>query len=146
MTAAQDAFAQEASTTMDVKSLTAAGAELALAAAETEARSKSLTVSIAVVDVAGNLLAFRRMDRAMPATVAAAIQKAQTAAQLGQPSKVLQDLVDGGKPSMLAIEGLRPLQGGMPLIVEGVVVGGIGVSGAAPDQDEGIARSGTEAI
>lgn len=132
--------------TRDVKSLTLDGARLALAAAEAEAQRRGLRLSIAVVDVAGNLLAFERLGNAMPVSVDAAVGKARTAALLGIPSKVLEDIVDGGKPSYLAIGGVSPLQGGVPLLVKGVVVGGIAGSGAAAEEDEAVAQAGAAAL
>ncbi|MCC7412622.1 MAG: heme-binding protein [Gammaproteobacteria bacterium] len=132
--------------TADVKSLTLDGARLALAAAEMEARRRGLRLSIAVVDVAGNLLAFERLGNAMPVSVDAALGKARTAALLGIPSKALEDIVDGGKPSYLAIGGVTPLQGGVPLMVKGVVVGGIASSGATAVEDEAVALAGASAL
>jgi glc operon protein GlcG len=140
-----EARAAEALTT-DVRNLTLEGARLALAAAEAEAGRRGLRLSIAVVDVGGNLLAFERLGNAMPVSVDAAVGKARTAALLGIPSRALEDIVDGGKPSYLAIGGLSPLQGGVPLLVKGVVVGGIAGSGAAPEEDEAVAKAGAAAL
>lgn len=122
------------------------GAMLALQAACREAQARGAQVSIAVVDVDGNLLAFQRIGAAFPATIQNAIAKASTSAQMGVPSLVLQELVDRAHPSYLAIAGLVPLQGGVPIKVAGKSVGGVGSSGAAADVDEAIAATGAAAI
>lgn len=122
------------------------GALRAMQAASEEARKRGLKVSIAVVDADGQLLAFERVGNAFHATIENAIAKASTAAQIGAGSVVLQKEVDGGKPSYLAILGLTPLQGGVPIVVAGKVVGGIASSGAPPEIDEFIASVGAKAL
>ncbi len=126
--------------------LSAEGARIALTAAEKAAAAKGIKVSIAVMDANGHLLAFQRMDGAMLVSIAASQDKAHTAATLGAPSKAFQDLVDQGKPSILAVKGISPLQGGVPITINGVVVGGIGGSGASAEDDEIIARAGADAV
>lgn len=126
--------------------LTAEGARRALAAAEKEASGKGLKLSIAVVDASGQLMAFQRMNDARLITVDVAIGKARTAAYLRSPSKVLEDMVNGGRPSLVGIEGIMPIQGGVPIIANGVVVGAIGTSGASPAEDEAVAKAGAAAL
>ncbi len=128
-----------------VRMLSSAGAATAVAAAQAEALRNGSKVVIAAVDAYGNLVALLRMDGAPIVGIAAAESKARTAAQLQAPSLVLQKLVDGGKPSFLAIAGLAPLEGGMPILVEGVVVGDVGVSGVDPDSDAAIAKAAADA-
>jgi glc operon protein GlcG len=132
--------------TIAVRSLSAAGAKLVLAAAEAAAAQAKLVASIAVVDAAGALIAFQRADGAAATSIEAAIRKARTAAHLGAPTKALEDLLHGGATSLLAFEFISPSQGGLPLIVDGVVVGGIGGSGASGEEDEMIARAGAAAL
>jgi glc operon protein GlcG len=98
------------------------------------------------VDRNGQLLAFARVNGAFPATIENAIAKASTAAQLGSPTRILQDAVDGGRTSYLAIKGLVPLQGGVPIVLNGTVLGGIGCSGADAAIDELIADVGAERV
>ena len=132
--------------TVEVRTLSAAGAKVALAAAEAAAESAKLKASIAVVDAAGALVAFQRADGAAVTSIEAAIRKARTAAQLGAPTKVFEDLLHGGATSLLAFEFVSPSQGGVPLIVDGAVVGGIGGSGASGEEDEMIAKAGAAAL
>jgi len=126
--------------------LTAEGARRALDAAEREAAGRGLKLSIAVVDASGHLLAFQRMDDARLITVDVSLGKARTAAYLRSPSKVLEDMVNGGRPSLVAIEGIMPVQGGVPILVDGRVVGAIGASGASPAEDEAVAKAGAAAL
>lgn len=126
--------------------LTAEGARRALAAAEKEATAKGLKLSIAVVDASGQLMAFQRMDDARLITIDVSIGKARTAAYLRSPSKVLEDMVNGGRASLVAIEGIMPLQGAVPIIADGLVVGAIGTSGGPPAEDEAVAKAGAAAL
>lgn len=132
--------------TAEVTILTLDGARIALDAAERWARANGLKVSLAVVDTSGTLLALARMDGAMTVSVDNAIVKARTAAQLGRPSMALQEQVDKGRVSLLAVQGISPMQGGIPLIAGKVLVGGIGASGASAQQDEDISRQGAAAL
>jgi len=134
------------SLTIAVQSLSAAGAKVALAAAEAAAAQAKLRVSVAVVDAAGALIAFQRADGAPQTSIEAAIRKARTAAHLGAPTKLFEDLLHGGMTSLLAFEFISPSQGGVPLILGGVVVGGIGSSGASGDEDEMVANAGAAAL
>ncbi len=136
----------ESKVTIQVQSLSAAGAKLALAAAERSAAAGKLKVSMAVVDNAGNLVAFHRIDGACVTTIEAAIRKARTAAQLGASTKVFEDLLQGGMTSLLAFEFLSPSQGGVPITLDGAVVGGVGSSGGSGSEDEMIAQAGADAV
>jgi glc operon protein GlcG len=127
-------------------SLTAQGARHALAAAEKEATRRGLNLSIAVVDAAGHLLAFQRMDKARLISIDVAIGKARTAAYLRSPSKVLEETINGGRAALLAIDGIMPVQGAVPIIVDGAVVGAIGASGASPADDELVAKAGAQIL
>ncbi len=129
-----------------IPSLSAEGARVALDAAEQVARAKGWRICIAVVDAAGDLLAFRRMDGTMLVSVDAAIDKARTSARTAMVSGQLQDMVDSGAASVLAVRGLTPLRGGVPIIVGGQVVGAIAGSGAAAVDDEIAAKAGAAAI
>src|SRR5260370_7375424 len=103
--------------------LAAKGAALVLDAAEKEALRNGWAVSIAVVDSAGDLVAFRRMDRAASASIHISIAKAATAARSRVPTKLLQDRIDRCQPSLLAIPGVTGLQGGVPSTANQIVLG-----------------------
>jgi len=122
--------------------LTLDGAKRIAAAAEQKAKAEGARVVIAVVDEGGSLLLLERLDDTQVASVDVGIDKARTAAIYRRPSKVFEDQVRNGRVSALALHGAVALQGGVPIIVEGKVIGAIGVSGETPGQDEGIAIAG----
>ena len=122
-------------------------AKKALAAAEAEAKKNNWPVAIAVVDSAAKLVAFSRLDNTQLGSVDIAIGKAVTANNLRRPTKALQDgIAQGGvNLRLLAVPGVMPLEGGVPIIVDGKVVGAIGVSGVASNQDAECAMAGAAA-
>jgi glc operon protein GlcG len=122
--------------------LTLEGAKRIAAAAEQKARAVGARVVIAVVDEGGSLLLLERLDDTQVASVNVGIDKARTAAIYRRPSKVLEEQVKNGRMSALALHGAVALQGGVPIVVEGKVIGAIGVSGETPGQDEDIALAG----
>jgi glc operon protein GlcG len=124
--------------------LTLNAAKKIAAAAETEARKRGATVVIAVVDDGGYLLVLERLDDTQVASVDVGIAKARTAAIFRRPSKVFEDQVKNGRVAALALPGAVALQGGVPIIVDGKVVGAIGVSGNSPQEDEDIAKVGAD--
>lgn len=124
--------------TVQVPGLSQDGARLAAEAAGSEARARGVAPVVAVVDAAGELVHLWRPDAAQVASVGVATDKARTAALFRRPSKDFEDQAAGGRPSALHLAGAVPLQGGLPLLVGGRVVGAIGVSGAssAPEDAE----------
>lgn len=120
--------------------LTLEGARRISAAAEAEARRGGWNVSIAVVDFYGNLLHFVRMDDTQAASNEIAIGKARTSAMFRRSSQTMAEAV-AANPGMLNFP-LVPVQGGLPILADGKVVGGIGVSGVHSSNDERIARAG----
>lgn len=130
---------------LDKKALTLDAAKKVAAAAEAEAKAKGARVVIAVVDDGGNLLLLERLDDTQVASVNVGIGKARTAAIFRRPSKVFEDQIREGRVAALALPGATPLQGGIPIVVDGKVIGAIGVSGETPSQDEEIAKAGAEA-
>ncbi len=110
------------------------------------AAGRDLKLAISVVDRAGNQLAFARMDGAAIVTVEVAIGKARTAAFLKAPSKLFEDMINSGKPSMATTPGLLPLQGGVPVVFDGEVIGAIGVSGSTGDNDQAVATQIAESF
>jgi glc operon protein GlcG len=122
--------------------LTLDGAKTIMAAAEAKARVDGAQVVIAIVDEGGSLLLLERLDDTQVASVNVGIDKARTAAIYRRPSKVFEDQVKNGRVSALALHGAVALQGGVPIIVNGNVIGAIGVSGETPQLDEDIAIAG----
>src|SRR5689334_13673381 len=112
------------------------------AAAEAEAGRRHLTAVIVVVDDGGYPLLLQRLDNTQVASVEVGIGKARTAAIFRRPSKDFEDQVKDGRIAALALPGATPLQGGVPIILDGKVIGAIGVSGNTPQEDEEIAKAG----
>ncbi|GJD49434.1 hypothetical protein OPKNFCMD_2164 [Methylobacterium crusticola] len=125
--------------------LTIEDARRIMAAARLEAERRRLEVSIAVVDEAGVLILLERLDGARLHTPDAATLKARTAAIVRTATADLQDQV-GANPALLSFPGRMPLSGGVPLTAHGHVVGGVGSSGAQPDEDEAVCRAATAAL
>ncbi len=140
---AQSAMAQ----TVEKKVLTGEGAKRVVAAAVAEARRSGAGGAIAVVDDGGALLYLERLDGTFPAAAAVALKKARTAATFRKATRDFENAVKSGRLSLLAVPEMTPLQGGVPILVDGQVVGAVGVSGAmsAPQDDE-IALAGAKAI
>jgi glc operon protein GlcG len=134
--------------TVSKKSLTLDGAEKVIAASKAEAaRLKSPGGVIAVVDDGGNLMALARLDNTFAAGANISIGKARTAVLFKKPTKVFEDIVKNGRTSMVALNDFTPLQGGVPIVLEGEIVGAVGVSGAASaQQDEELAIAGANAF
>jgi glc operon protein GlcG len=133
---------------VDQKALTLDGAKKVIAAAEAEAVKNHVGCNIAVVDDGGNLVAFHRVDPTFPAGARVSIGKARTAALFRQPTKNFEEAItQKGRTSMIALDDFTPLQGGIPIVVAGQIVGAIGVSGASSaDQDEQFAKAGAAAL
>jgi uncharacterized protein GlcG (DUF336 family) len=115
-------------------------------AAEAEAVRRGSAVVIAVVDDGGALLVLHRLDDTQVASVDVGIAKARTAAIFRRPSKVFEDQVKNGRVAALGLPGAAPLQGGVPIIHRGKVIGAIGVSGNTPQEDEDIAKVGASLL
>jgi uncharacterized protein GlcG (DUF336 family) len=128
------------------RTLTLEAARRVAAAAEAEAKRNNWAVSIAVLDEAGHLVVFHRMDGAKLVAIDIAIRKARTAVYFQQPTKALEEEVAGGRTALLPIDGFMPLQGGIPLMADGVLVGAVGVSGVTGAQDAQCAQAGAAAL
>jgi glc operon protein GlcG len=122
-------------------------AKKALAAAEAEAKKNNWPVAIAIVDSSGKLVAFSKIDNTQHASVDIAIGKAVTANNFKRPTKALQDAIaqGGANLRLLAVQGITPLEGGVPIVVDGKIIGGIGVSGVMANQDAEVAMAGAAA-
>lgn len=129
------------------KVLTLEGARKVIAAAEAYARQNNAPSGvIAVVDDGGNLIALERLDGTFSAGANISIGKARTAVMFKKPTKVFEELINKGRTTMVALKDFTPLQGGIPIVVDGQIVGGVGVSGAASaQQDEELAIAGAGA-
>jgi uncharacterized protein GlcG (DUF336 family) len=123
-----------------------AGAAAALDAAEAAAVASDSRVVIAVVDPWGELVALRRTAGAQAASSRVAVDKARTAAIFVRPSREMEEQVSGGRIGALALHGAACLTGGIPLVVDGEVVGAIGTSGETPDEDEAVSLAGAAAV
>jgi glc operon protein GlcG len=134
--------------TIQKTGLTLEGAKRVIAAALADAKSKGAPgAAIAVVDDGGNLIAAERLDNTFAAGANISIGKARTAALFKRPTKVFEDIINKGRTTMVALPDFTPLQGGVPIIVSGEVIGAIGVSGAASaQQDEELAIAGANAL
>jgi glc operon protein GlcG len=133
--------------TIDKKSLNMEGARRVIASAVAEANSTKTTGVIAVVDDGGNLMALERIDGTFAAGANISIGKARTALLFQKPTKFFEDVVNKGRTAMVAIDGFTPLQGGVPIMIDGQLVGAVGVSGAASaQQDEELAMAGARAF
>jgi glc operon protein GlcG len=140
------AGAAAAFTTREVPALTYEGARVAAEAAGAEARERGVAPVAAVVDAGGELLFLLRPDDAQVASVGVATDKARTAAIYRRPSRDFEQQATGGRPSALHLARAVPLQGGIPIEVDGVVAGAIGVSGASSaDEDQELAVLGARA-
>ena len=131
---------------VDKKALSLAAAKTIAAAAAADAKAKGARVVIAIVDDGGNLLLLERLDDTQVASVEVGIGKARTAAIFRRPSREFEEQIKNGRVAALALTGATPLQGGIPLIYEGKVIGAIGVSGETPKEDEDIAKAGAAAL
>ena len=128
--------------TKTIPALTLVGAKAMLAAAEAEANRNGWNVSIAIVDAAGGLVAFSRLEHTQPASDMIAIGKARTAARFKRPTKLLEESVASGRLALVAVEGALPMQGGLPIMVDEHCIGAVGVSGVTAAQDEQVAHAG----
>lgn len=132
--------------TLDKKVLSYEAAARMAAAAEAAARARGIGVVIAVVDDGGHLILLHRLNDTQVASVNVGIGKARTAAIYRRPSKDFEDQIRAGRVAALALADSTPLQGGIPIRLDGHVIGAIGVSGDTPQVDEAIALAGASAF
>jgi len=126
--------------TINVMTLDQAGAQTVLQAARERAQLRNAPSAIAVVDPAGDLLAFQRMDGVRPASAELAIEKARTAARLQRPTEEIEDNINRGRTAFVTA-GIAALRGGVPIRVDGRVVGAVGVAGLSKETDTEIANT-----
>jgi len=126
--------------------LTLADAKAIAAAAEAEARKNGWNVVISILDDGGHLLFLQRMDGVQLGSVEVSQAKGRTALLFKRPTKAIEDAVAGGRVSMMTLPGATPIEGGVPIVWQGEVVGAVGVSGVQSHEDAQIARAGAEAV
>jgi glc operon protein GlcG len=133
--------------TMEKRMLDLTGARKVIAAAVGEAQKRHTTGVVAVVDDGGNLIAVERIDNTFAAGANISIGKARTAAIFKKPTSFFEDIIKKGRTPMVALNDFTPLQGGVPVVVDGQIVGAVGVSGASSAaEDEELAKVGAAAI
>ena len=130
----------------DKKALTLATAKHIAAAAEAEATSNKFAMVITILDDGGNMIYQERMDDAQLASIQISQGKAHTALAFKRPTKALEDTIAGGRNALLSLPGAILVEGGLPIIVDGKIIGAIGVSGGTSPQDGGVAKAGVDAF
>ena len=123
-------------------------AKHAIAAGIAEARKNGWPVAVAVFDTAGQLVAFEKMDDTQTASIDIAQDKGRSAAIFRRPTKVFEDVVASGAGGarIVALRGASPIEGGVPIMRGGKIIGGIGVSGVTSPQDGVVAKAGADAV
>ena len=129
-----------------VSSLTVDGAKIIAAAAGAEAKANDWNVVIAICDAAGNLKYLERMEGVQLGSLVIAQEKARTAAIFRRPTKVFSERIADGASALMTIPNMIALEGGLPITVDGQVIGGVGISGVRSDQDAQIAQAGIDAL
>ena len=123
-------------------------AKKVMVGAEAESKKHNWNMVIVVLDSGGNLVLLERMDGTQLGSIEAAREKAYSAVLYRRPTKIFQDLLGQGGPNMrlLALPGASPIEGGIPLLVDGKIIGSVGVSGAASEQDAQVAKAGADSL
>lgn len=116
------------------------------AGAMAEARKNNWKMAVAVVDTSGMLIYYEMMDDTQTASAGVAIDKGRTAATWRRPSKDFEQGIADGRVALLGLSGVTPIEGGLPIVVGGKVIGGVGVSGGASTQDAQCARTGLDTL
>jgi glc operon protein GlcG len=128
------------------KALTLEAAKKIAASAEAEALKNKWTMVIVLVDDGGNVMYLERMDNAQLGSIEVATQKAKTAISFKRPTKSFEERALAGRNVLLALPGAIPIEGGLPIVIDGQYLGAIGVSGGASDQDGAVAKAALDAF
>ena len=128
------------------QSVSADAAKKIAAASMAEAKKNNWPVAVAIVDNHGFLVYFEKMDDVQTGSNAIAIDKAKTAAMFRRPSRAFEEGIAKGRNAILGLQGATPITGGVPIVVGGKIIGGVGVSGVTSDQDEQVASAGVAAL
>ena len=131
---------------LEKKTISLAAAKKMAAAAEAEAAKNNWTMVFSVLDDGGNLIYLGRMDGTQLGSIEVSQGKARTALQFKRPSKAFQDLIDKDQPHLITLGHITGVQGGLPILVDGKVIGAIGASGGTSAQDEQCAQAGLNAL
>jgi glc operon protein GlcG len=131
---------------IETKVVSLEAAKTMVAAAEAEAKKHNWNMAIAIVDASGTLILFHRMDDVQLGSVDVAIEKARSAAKFRRPTQVFADALKNGNQGLLSLRGAVAVAGGIPITVDGKVIGAVGCSGMASDQDAVVAQAGVEAL
>lgn len=126
--------------------ITTENARKVAVAAFAEAKKNNWNVAVAIVDTAGELVYFERVDNTQIGSVVVAQEKARTAARFKRPTKVFEEAIAGGRQALIALPGATPIEGGLPLLIDGKIVGAIGVSGVTSQQDGVVAQAGADSL
>jgi glc operon protein GlcG len=123
-------------------------AKKAAAPALAEARKNNWTMAVAIVDTSGNLVYYEKMDNTQLGSAEVSIAKAKSAALFKRPTKAFQDAVAAGGPGLriLRVEGAVPVEGGIPIVMDGKIVGAIGMSGDTSEHDGQCAKAGADSL
>jgi uncharacterized protein GlcG (DUF336 family) len=124
------------------------GARAVMAAAESEAAKNNWAVVISIIDSGGNIVMLHRHNDVQLSSIEISQGKAKTALMFKRPSKVLDDAISSGGAGLrfLALKDIVPLEGGLPIVADGKIVGAIGVSGVLSSQDSQVARAGADGL
>ena len=127
--------------------ITLDAAKKAMAAAEAEAVKNNWPMAIVILDSTGHVVMLHKLDNTQYASIGVAEDKASSALNFRRPTKVFEDLVAGGGIGLrtLGLRGATPIEGGLPIVVDGKVIGSIGASGGTAPQDGQVAKAGVEA-
>lgn len=130
------------------EAITAAQAKVVLAAAEAEAQKNNWPVAIAIVDDGGHLVAFSRLDNTQLGSIEVALQKAKTSALYRRPTKAFEEVLEQGGVGLrvLKLPDALPIEGGLPIVHEGKIIGAIGVSGVKSTEDAQVSAAGIAAL
>ena len=130
------------------QSISVEDAKKAAALVVAEAKKNNWTMAVAIVDPSGNLVYYEKMDNTQLASTNISIDKARSAARFKRPTKAFQDALAAGGEGLrvLGLEGAVPVEGGFPLVMDGKIVGGIGVSGATSAQDAQCSKAGADSL
>ena len=144
--AAKPAVAKLSDMLADKKALTLSVAKRIAAAAEQEAIKNNWNIFIAIVDDGGNLMYLQRMDDSQLGSQEVSVQKARSALLFKRPTKALEDAVAAGRMVVMKLANAVPVEGGVPLMAYGKIVGAIGISGATSPQDGIVAKAGADEL
>jgi uncharacterized protein GlcG (DUF336 family) len=131
---------------LDKKTLSLAEAMKVSAAAQEEAKKNNWTVAIAIVDDGGHLILLHKMDETQLGSIRVALDKAESALHFKRSTKVFEDGVAGGRNALLRLTGAVPIDGGLPIMHGGKIVGAIGISGGTAAQDGQVAKAGADIV